>query len=160
MNCIICQVHTITDRDITTQLKHALSHTIEHLMESHQFNTAGCPPEVTSLDDRIAQAGGTSSRIELQPHRLRQSKEQPFTSLSAQRDELLRGNGHFRQEIIFYQEYRNAMLEFHGGVLEVYHGLHRALRELSEKQALAEGRIERYWGIPLTVTREKDVTVL
>ena len=129
-------------------------------MEPHHRSLAGQPPEITSLDARIAHAGGTSSRIELQPHRLRQSKEQPLTSLSMQRDDLIRENGYLRQEIVFYQESRNAMLEFYGEVSDAYHGLHKALKELSEKLALAEGRIEKYWGVPLTGTGEKDITVL
>ena len=127
-------------------------------MESYRPNLAGQPPEVTSVDARIAQAGGTSYRIELQPHRLRQAKDQPLKSLPDQRDELLRENGHLRQEIVFYQESRNAMLEFHSEVSESYHGLRKALRKLSEKLALAEGRIEKYWGVPLT--DEKDIIIL
>ena len=129
-------------------------------MESHHPNLANDPSEIISLDARIAQAGGTSSRIELQPHRLRQTKKQPLKSLSMQRDDLIGENGYLRQEIVFYQESRNAMLDFYSGVLEAYHGLQKALRELSEKLALAEGRIEKYWGVPLTGSGEKDITVL
>ena len=77
-----------------------------------------------------------------------------------QRDDLIRENGDLRQEIIYYQESRNAMLDFYNGVSEAYHDLQRALRELSEKLALAEGRIEKYWGVPLAGTGEKDVAVL
>ena len=129
-------------------------------MEPHRPNFTDQPPEVTSLDARIAQAGGTSSRIELQPHRLRQTKKQPSVSLSMQREELIRENGHLKQEVVFYQESRNAMLDFYSGVSEAYHGLRKALRELSEKLALAEGNIEEYWGIPLAGTGERDIILL
>ena len=129
-------------------------------MELHHPKVTGQPPEIISLDARIAYAGGTSSRIELQPYRLRQAKEQPLMSPSTQRDDLIRENGYLRQEIVFYQESRNAMLDFYGAVSEAYHGLNKALRELSEKLALAEGRIEKYWGVPLIGNGEKDVTVL
>ncbi len=81
-------------------------------------------------------------------------------SPSTQRDDLIRENGYLRQEIVFYQESRNAMLDFYGAVSEAYHGLNKALRELSEKLALAKGRIEKYWGVPLTGNGEKDVTIL
>ena len=118
------------------------------------------PPEITNLDARIAQAGGTSSRIELQPHRLRQAKIQPPPSAATQLDDLVRENGYLRQEIVFYQESRNAMLAFHSQALEAYRGLQSALKEVSEKLAMAEGRLEKYWGIPLNGASRKDVTVL
>ena len=44
------------------------------------------------------------------------------------------------------------MLAFHNQALEAYQGLRSALRELSEKLACAEGRIEQSWGIPLNET--------
>ena len=114
-------------------------------------------PEITSLDARIARAGGTTSRIEMQPHRLRETKTQPKNTYDQTAD-LIRENGHLRQEIIYYQESRNAMLAFHAQALEAYHGLRSALRDLSEKLATAEGHIEQYWGIPLNETKEKDMT--
>lgn len=117
------------------------------------------PPEITSLDARIANAGGTSSRVELQPHRLRETKTQRFTSTTAQIDDLIRENGYLRQEIVFHQESRNGMLAFHNEILDVYQGLQSALKALSEKMARAEGRIERYWGVP-TGSDNKDVTVV
>ena len=115
------------------------------------------PPEITSLDARIAQAGGTTSRIELQPHRLREAKSQPKEPHDQTAD-LIREMGHLRQEIVYYQESRNAMLAFHAQALEAYQGLRSALRDLSKKLASAEGRIEQYWGIPLNETKEKDMT--
>lgn len=123
---------------------------------NHQHTFNG-PPEITSLDARIADAGGTSSRVELQPHRLRQSKQHRVSTRSRVED-LTRENGYLRQEIVFYQESRNAMLAFHNQVLEVYQGLQAALKGLSEKMASAESRIEEYWGVPLA--DKKDVTVV
>ncbi|KAL2049560.1 hypothetical protein ABVK25_010139 [Lepraria finkii] len=129
-------------------------------MEQNEQRSAGQPPELTDLDARIARAGGTSSRIELQPHRLRQAKLQPCQSTTTQLDDLIRENGYLRQEIVFYQESKNAMLGFHSQTLEAYHSLHIALRELSEKLVKAEGRLEKYWGIPLNGAGQKDITVL
>ena len=118
------------------------------------------PPEITVLDARIARAGGTTSRLELQPYRLQEAKTQRNKSRSAEMEDLTRENGHLRQEIVFYQESRNAMLSFHHDVMEGYQVLQTALRELSEKMARAESRIERYWGVPLTGKDREDVTVL
>ena len=129
-------------------------------MESKKERSSSQPPEVTRLDARIAHAGGTSARIELQPHRLQQTKMEHYETVEAQRDALLRENGHLRQEIVFYQESRNAMLAFHHQALEAYECLRVALRDVSIKLATAEGRLERYWGIPLVGTNKCDVTVL
>ena len=128
-------------------------------MQKNENPTADQPPEITSLDARIARAGGTSSRLELQPHRLRETKAQPCTAES-QLNDLIRENGYLRQEIVFYQESRNAMLAFHSQSLEAYHGLQKALRDLSKKLVMAEARLERYWGIPLHGSGQKDITVL
>ena len=125
---------------------------------SPRYQTAhNQPREITSLDARIANAGGTSSRLELQPHRLSETKIRPAKSAAAQLEDLVRENGHLRQEIAFYQESRNAMLAFHDQVLGVYKGLQGALRDLSEKMACAESRIERYWGV---TEEDKDITVI
>ena len=118
------------------------------------------PPELTSLDARIANAGGTSSRIELQPHRLHQEKDKAEKSTSSVIRDLVRENGYLRQEIVYYQESRNAMLAFHSECMQSYNILQVAFKELSEKMAIAEGRIERYWGITLYGCKEKDLTML
>ncbi len=39
-----------------------------------------------------------------------------------------------------------------------YQGLQGALKELSEKLAAAEGRLEKYWGLSLNGTGKRDVT--
>lgn len=127
-------------------------------MDPGKHITKGEPPEVTMLDARIAHAGGTSSRIELQPHRLQESKNRSNKSPAVEREELLRENGYLRQEIVFYQESRNAMLSFHAQTLRAYQDLQGALKELSEKQAVAEGRLEKYWGITLNGTGKQDLT--
>jgi hypothetical protein len=92
-------------------------------MERNEQPDNGQPPEITNLDARIARAGGTSSRIELQPHRLHQTKIQPCKSTAAQFNDLTRKNGYLRQEIMLYQESRNAILEFYSQTLEAYYGL-------------------------------------
>ena len=118
----------------------------------------GVPPGITRLDARIAMAGGTSARIELQPHRLQQSKNHKTCPKLDERDDLIRENGHLRQEIAFYQDARNGMLAFHDQVLEAYRGLQKALKDLSEKLATAEERVEQYWGLPVSGMKEQDMT--
>ena len=115
------------------------------------------PPEITSLDARIAHAGGTSSGLELQPHRLRQTKQQ-IPDHSKQLYDLVKENGYLRQEIIFYQESRNALLAFHSECIRAFDILQLSFKELSERMATAEGRIEKYWGI--TLNGENDLTGL
>ena len=128
-------------------------------MNHVQAPSHGEPHEVTDLDARIAQAGGTSSRIEMQPHRLKQTKRS-WSSWEEEREDLIRENGYLRQEIVFYQESRNAMLAFHSQALEVYRGLQGALKELSAKLVVAEGRLERYWGISVNGMGKKDITTI
>ena len=118
------------------------------------------PPELTSLDARIANTGGTSSTIELQTRHLQQTKNQANPSESAQLKQSIRENGHLRQEIIFYQESRNAMMAFHNQALQAYQMQQSALQELSEKMALAEGRLEKYWGITLKDLGNEDLSVI
>lgn len=144
----------------TFQLSVSRHRLLYSAMNTIHEKTENQPPEMTSLDARIAQAGGTSSRIELQPHRLRQTKIQHHATPRAQLEDLVRENSYLRQEIVFYQESRNAMLAFHSQVFEAYQGLNSALKELSEKLAKAEGRIEKYWGISLNGTGKADITIL
>ena len=117
-------------------------------------------PEVSSLDARIANSGGTTSGLELQPHRLRQAKRQNKRSISQREYDLVRENGYLRQEIAFYQESRNAMMAFHHQSTQAYEAMQQAFRELSEKMAMAEERLDRYWGIALTKAKDRDLTVL
>ncbi len=123
-------------------------------------NAPSQPPELTSLDARIAQAGGTSCTIELHSHRLRQTKKQEEQSASAQLRDLVRENEYLRQVIVFYQESRNAMMAFHSQAFQAYQLQQSALQELSDKMALAEGRLEKYWGVSLASLGKCDLTVL
>lgn len=50
------------------------------------------------------------------------------------------------------------MLAFHADCTIAFEKMQVAFRELSEKMMLAEGRMERYWGISLS--GEKDIIIL
>ena len=119
-----------------------------------------CVPELSALDARIARSGGTTSGVELQPHRLRERKQQASKPIRQREYDLVRENGYLRQEIVFYQESRNAMLAFHNQSTQAYEALQQAFRDLSDKMAVAEERLDRYWGIALTKAKDKDLTVL
>ena len=118
------------------------------------------PPEVNAIDMRIARLGGTSFTMELQAHRLREVKSQEPESAHEQVKRLLRENGHLRQEIVFYQESRNAMMEFHSRLDEAYRIQRQAFHELSNQMALAEARLEKYWGPQVNLGSHSDLSVL
>ena len=105
------------------------------------------PPEISKLDARIAEHGGTSSRLEMLPDRLQKSKVAMPQGYQQQLDALIRENGYLRQEISYHEESRSAMLHFHNQVLEAHRNLQAALDELKKNVARAEGRILRFWGV-------------
>ena len=117
------------------------------------------PPEITDLDARIAKGGGTSSNLEMLPIYLRESKELQRHRGKRLVDDLVRENGYLRQEIVYYKEARNAMLEFHSQVMATLQVLQRAREVLSEKMARSEGEILEYWGIDIS-EGDDDLTVL
>jgi len=129
-------------------------------MNQARQHAKGLPPEIDSMDARIALAGGTSARTELQPHRLRQEKNRVGRTLQTEMEDLIRENGYLRQEIAFYKESRIALLAFHSQTMESFQNLQSASKELSESMALAEGRLEKYWGIPLNSSGKNDLIVL
>ena len=65
-------------------------------MEGKVQRTGGQPPEIINLDARIAQAGGTSSQVELLSHRLRATKLRPSISAAMHLEDLTRENGFLR----------------------------------------------------------------
>lgn len=82
--------------------------------------------------------------MEAQMHQIRAAKRLTGQSLQTRIEELLRGNGHLRQETVFYQEARNAMLEFQAQMNEAYRIQKCAFQELTTNITLAEERIEEY----------------
>ncbi len=118
------------------------------------------PPEITDLDARIAKGGGTSSSLDLLPVNLHEAKDPRRRKPQRSVDDLVRENGYLRQEIVYYKESRNAMLEFHSRVMEAFQVMQRATDVLSGKMALSEGGILEYWGIDLNSDGDNDLTVL
>lgn len=102
------------------------------------------PPEISSLDARIAKAGGTTSNLDLMASRLCQdSKDDRIRPIAY--DELVRDIGKLRQELVLHKESRNALMQFHHQVLLAYNTLHSALRELSSQVAESEGDLLEHW---------------
>ena len=81
--------------------------------------------------------------MELLPNLLRETKLRPSASVAMHLEDSTHEKGYLRQEIVFYQESRNAKLTFHSQTLEEDKGQKPALKELSEKLALADSRLER-----------------
>ena len=117
------------------------------------------PREITYLDAKIAKGGGTSSNLELLPGYLHEAKEPRARTVENSASHLVKENGYLRQEIVFYQEARNVMLEFHTKVVAAIQTLQGSKEALSERMALLEGEILRYWDIDLS-EGDDDLTVL
>ncbi|KAI9736719.1 MAG: hypothetical protein M1834_000923 [Cirrosporium novae-zelandiae] len=107
----------------------------------------GTPAEVTSLDHRIARHGGTSSGLEILRHRVEKAKRDPQPDYSKRIEELVRENGYLRQEISYFKETRQGLLDLHATTIDIYQQLERALQTLSEKVAMSERDMLEYWGI-------------
>ena len=115
------------------------------------------PTEISRLDHRIAQAGGTTSRVELSPDKLRRAKAQPVGSPATQIHTLIRENGYLRQEIVFYEESKNALAAFHEQMQAAFDIMQAGLKDLSERLMYAEEKMEKYWGIPVNGARDRDL---
>ena len=73
---------------------------------------------------------------------------------------LTRENGYLRQEIIYYQESWNAMMDFHNQAVKSFKTLRLALQELSQRTALSEKNLLKYWGIRSENEDEEDLAVI
>ncbi len=129
-------------------------------MNQARQHAKGLPPEIDSIDIRIVLTSGTSAKTELQPHRLRQEKNHVGRTLPTEMEDLIRENNYLRQEIAFYKESRIALLAFYNQTIELFQTLQSALKELSENIALAEGKLKKYWGIPLNGSSKSDLIIL
>lgn len=109
-------------------------------MDQQQRKALGQPPEITKLDARIAKAGGTSSGLDMMPHRLKNTKK----TNNRTTEDLVRENSYLREEIIYYKEARNAMAAFHAKTFQSFGILQSALKDLSNKMAMSEEIILEY----------------
>ena len=100
---------------------------------------------VTPLDNRISQLGGTTSTLECLPQRLRIAKSSRRVSPQQRIEELIRENGHLRQELAYHKDTRVACLKFFEATRHAQQLLHNAIAEMSRKAAISEQRFENYW---------------
>ena len=96
------------------------------------------PPEISSLDARVAKAGGTITNLDLMSSRLRRDAKNIRMKLISHNN-LIRDISKLRQELVLYKELRNALMQFYYQVLYAYYTLHSALKDLSHKVAESEG---------------------
>lgn len=117
------------------------------------------PPEISSLDARVAKAGGTTTNLDLISSRLRRdAKNIRMKPISY--NNLIRDIGKLRQELVLYKESRNALIQFHYQVLHAYHTLHSALKDLSHKVVESEGDLLEHWGMTRGDIGADDLTEL
>ncbi|KAI9732149.1 MAG: hypothetical protein M1834_004245 [Cirrosporium novae-zelandiae] len=109
----------------------------------------GNPVEVTSLDHLIATHGGTTSTLQMSPRALQKAKDTPTGTPNSRLEELVREVGSLRQEIVYHQEVRAALLQLHEKTTRAFEILQYALQDMSEKVAASEKRFSEYWGIDL-----------
>jgi hypothetical protein len=113
-------------------------------------------PEPTPLDHRILKLGGTTSTLDLLPHRIQQQKSEPV-DLVSQIEKLLRDNGSLRQEISRLTKARDGLLELRQKSIEVFYTLRTALQRFSDKAVAADSELSGYWGLQLDDTEDDDI---
>lgn len=78
--------------------------------------TSHQPPEMTSLDARIAKAGGTTSTVDLMSSRLHSvagDHDHEDRTKPMSQEDLVREIGKLRQELVLHKESRNALMLSH-----------------------------------------------
>jgi hypothetical protein len=130
-----------------------------HRTPHHPTALLGRPAEVTALDHCIASRGGTTSKIEKLPSQIQVTKYRSPPNRDQRIEELTRENGYLRQELALYEETRDAMVSLHAKTKKAYKLLREGLQELSEKVAVSEKSLLKYWGIDLN-DEGMEVTVI
>ena len=92
--------------------------------------------EITPLDHYIVMCGGTTSTIDMLPHRLNIMKKQPPQSLLENLMELTYEIGYLRQEIARYKEVQDAMGLLYTKTVEAFQLLEHAMEEKDFRQTL------------------------
>ncbi|KAL6712958.1 hypothetical protein ACLMJK_009513 [Lecanora helva] len=105
------------------------------------------PEEIDRLDHRIGSSGGTTSSLELLPHRLKLHKETRDRTPAERIEELQRQNGFLFAEVALLKETRRALRELQAQTEEAFQILQKALSEVKKRLAGSESRLMEYWGI-------------
>ena len=100
------------------------------------INTA----EITPLDHHIVMRGGTTSTIDMLPHRLDITKKRPPQSLPENLMELTYEIGYLRQEIARYKEVQEAIGFLYAKTVEAFQLLEHGIEEKNIRQRLISHR--------------------
>jgi hypothetical protein len=114
--------------------------------------------EITLLDHRIAEIGGTTSAIARLPHRIQKTKrpvsdKERIVELTRDFESQLEENDHIKRVNFELNRFREQ-------VVVVFQGLRNSLHELSTRVALSEQELSMYWGFDLDMTAEDDMPVI
>jgi chromosome segregation ATPase len=104
--------------------------------------------EITPLEHQILLAGGSSSKLERLPSRLKQWKDQRSTSLREEIEELAYENSYLKAELAWNQEARRALMEFHEKTFEAATMIRESLIEVNHRLRESEDRYLELWGVP------------
>ncbi|KAF7502728.1 hypothetical protein GJ744_005236 [Endocarpon pusillum] len=139
-----------TIRDSSSSLEQ-ISSTPPATLEAHHH-------EITLLDHRIAEQGGTTSAIARLPHRIQKTKgrisdKDRIEELTRDYEAQLEENNHLKR--VNYELNR-----FREQVVVGFQGLRNALHELSTRVTLSEQELSKYWGFELDNTADDDMPVI
>jgi hypothetical protein len=118
----------------------------------------GNPTEITSVDHRIAFAGGLTSTTERLPQN--QKTKNPPSNLHQRIEELVRENGRLRQEVCHAQEQARALLSLYTKSVDAQRILREATQATSDRLLHSDNELMRYFGVCLDDTAQNDFTVL
>ncbi|KAL1873638.1 hypothetical protein Plec18167_006155 [Paecilomyces lecythidis] len=103
--------------------------------------------EITPIDHQILHNGGSSSKIERLPSRLQQSKNQRPADAQQEIEDLAYENSYLRAELMWTQESRQALLEFHEETFKLFRMMEEALVEIRVRLERSDERYLKLWGI-------------
>lgn len=106
--------------------------------------SSGRAEDVTALDHQIARHGGTTSTLDNLPHRMKQGKED-HQSREQHLVSLTRENGYLRQELAYYKDTREVLMQLYDAVRQSHQELKIALDQASRGVAISEQRLIKYW---------------
>jgi hypothetical protein len=115
-------------------------------------------PEPKPLDHRILQHGGTTSTLDILPHRVQLSKSQPVDSAS-RIEELIHEVDYLRKEIVRLKKREEALLGLRECFIQVFYSSRTALQQFSDKAMAADRELSGYWGLQLDDTEEEDIVM-
>jgi FtsZ-binding cell division protein ZapB len=116
--------------------------------------------EISSIDHRIHQAGGTTTRLERLPGQLRRSKNDAHRNESQRNIDLLRENGQLRQELAYYQSREKSLIDLFETAVKAQQLLQRATSSTSQQLLSNEDELFNHLGIQIDDAASRDFKVL